>query len=184
MINNGISYRWYSFLLALFLIPMLTVAQNKEEEIRVVLNDFLEGGTNGEVSRFQNAFLPDAVQKAVGKGGVPTGMSVQSLASKIKPGQVMDRTTKIISITIANDAAVGITETEYANSKVVDILNLVETSNGWKIASRVYSRLEKDQEVAFSGGNVEIKTNNKSATVSPVSKKAPAKTKAVAVDDW
>lgn len=129
---------------------MQSYAQTDEQLITNTLNDFLEGGTNGEVERFKNAFLRDAVQKAMGNNGV-TGMTVENLASKIKPNQKMDRTTRILSVSYANNAATAITETAYATNKIIDFLNLLKVGNDWKIVSRVYSRVELDEQLSSIG---------------------------------
>lgn len=142
-------------------------AQADDQLITKTVNDFLEGGTNGEVDRFRNAFTKDAVQRAMGKTGV-VGMTVESLASKIKPGQKMDRSTKIVSISYANDAATAITETEYSTNKIIDLLNLLKVGNDWKIISRVYSRVGLDESVNTVG---------EAASRTPASKPAAAKAK-------
>lgn len=152
----------------------LAYAQSDEELITQTLNDYLEGGTNGEVERFKNAFFSDAIQKSVGKNGV-TGMSVESLASKIKPNQKMERTTKIVSWSYAGTAATAITETEYPTSKIIDLLNLLKTNNEWKIVSRVYSRIEKGENVTSSNpiatAKVDPKAKGKTPAAAPVKKK-------------
>ncbi len=170
----------YSLLLMLCLGLCSTrvLAQSEEESITATVNDFLEGGTNGEVERFRGAFVRDAVQKTVGSNGVTT-MTVESLISKIKPNQKMDRTTKILSISYANNAATALTETVYATNKIVDLLNLLKVGDQWKIVSRVYSRMELDEQLLSFGGT--------KAAVNPVQPKAktPApKAKKVADDGW
>lgn len=151
-------------------------AQTDEQMITSTLNDFLEGGTNGEVDRFKGAFLPDAVQKAIGNRGV-TGMTVESLASRIKPNQKMERTTRILSVTYANNAATAITETAYSTNKIIDFLNLLKIGNEWKIVSRVYSRIELDDEIFSTGGNTVV--NNQ-----PKPKPAAKPAKKVSDDGW
>jgi hypothetical protein len=168
------------FLLALaYSISWASFAQSDEEILTNTVNDFLEGGTNGEVDRFRGAFLKDAVQRAVGGSGV-TGMTVESLASKIKPGQKMDRTTRILSISYANNAATAITETEYATNKIIDMLNLLKVGNDWKIVSRVYSRVGLDESLATLG---ETKETSKPTAVKPKAA-APKAKKVVADDGW
>jgi hypothetical protein len=169
------------FLLAIaFSLSVSAFAQSDEETITSTVNDFLEGGTNGEVERFRGAFLKDAVQRAVGNNGV-TGMTVESLASKIKPGQKMDRSTRILSISYANNAATAITETEYATNKIIDMLNLLKVGNDWKIVSRVYSRVGLDESLATLGETKSVSkpTAAKSKAAAPAPKK-----KVVADDGW
>lgn len=157
----------------------LAFAQSEEELITQTLNNYLEGGTNGEIERFKNAFLSDAVQKSVGKNGV-TGMSVESLASKIKLNQKMERNTKILSWSYAGTAATAITETEYPTSKIIDLLNLLKINNEWKIASRVYSRIEKTENVISSSPITSSKVDPKAKGKTP----AATVKKKVVDDGW
>jgi Putative lumazine-binding len=170
-------------LLALILISTYTFAQQTDEElINSTLNDYLEGGTNGEVDRFKKAFLNDAIQKSIGKSGV-TGMTVEALSSKIKPNQKMERTTKILSWSYAGTAATAITETEYPTSKIIDLLNLLKVNGEWKIASRVYARIEKDEALISSQPQVAAKVTaaGKTKSVAPAAVKAK---KPAANDGW
>lgn len=165
-------------IVALLSVNVALFAQSEEESIKRTVLDYLEGGTNGDVARFKKAFVKDAVQRSVGRSGAVTGMTVDNLASKIKPGSVMNRTTKIVSWSYANDAATAITETSYQTSKIIDLLNLLKVNGEWKIVSRVFSRMELDEEVASSSGtsvSLPISTSAKAIT--------PAKKKPVVSDD-
>lgn len=153
-------------------------AQTDEQLITNTLNDFLEGGTNGEVERFKGAFMRDAVQKAMGNNGV-TGMTVESLASKIKPNQKMERTTRVLSVSYANNAATAITETEYSTNKIIDFLNLLKVGSEWKIVSRVYSRIDLNEQVNSLG---DVVAKNQVPAAKP--KVAPKPAKKVSDDGW
>lgn len=179
--NNFNKMRNILLILGLTLSLQIANAQSDEELITQTVNNYLEGGTNGEVERFKKAFFSDAIQKSVGKTGV-TGMTVESLSSKIKPNQKMERTTKIVSWSYAGTAATAITETEYPTSKIIDLLNLLKVNNEWKIVSRVYSRIEKEESVTSSSpmlSKVDPKTKGKTSAAT-----APVKKKPVANDGW
>jgi hypothetical protein len=168
------------FFLALLLISTLTSsAQSDEEGILATVNNYLDGGTNGDVEQFKSAFVKEAIQRSIGKTGDVIGMTVESLASKIKPGQVMSRETKIVSWNYAGIAATAITETIYPSSKIIDLLNLLKIDGEWKIVSRVYSRINSDEEITSSNdGTSPIAT---SKTEKPTTKK---KVQAVVDDGW
>ena len=155
-------------------------AQTDEESINQTVNDFLEGGTNGEVERFKRAFFNDAVQRAIGSKGVMS-MTVDNLASKITPNQKMNRTTKILSVSYINNAAVAITETVYSTNKIIDMLNLLKIGNDWKIVSRVYSRVELDEDLNTVGVSGPAKPST--LATKPKEKPAPKK-KPVSDDGW
>ncbi|MFB0945737.1 MAG: hypothetical protein ACJAVW_000997 [Spirosomataceae bacterium] len=166
---------------ALLGINVALFAQSEEEAIKRTVLDYLDGGTNGDVARFKKAFLQDAVQRSVGRSGTVTGMTVDNLASKIKPGSVMNRTTRIISWSYANDAATAITETAYQTSKIIDLLNLLKVNDEWRIVSRVFSRMELDEAVASgSGSSVSLPAGTSVKVVKPAAKKKPV----VSDDGW
>lgn len=170
-------------LLFLCFFPLLSFAQSDEAMIKKTVTDYLEGGTNGQVDRFKGAFTPDAIQKSASKSGSMIGMSVNELASKIKPNAVMDRTTRLVSWSYAGVAATAITETVYPNSKIIDLLNLVKIGNEWKIVSRVYSRIESDEDIVSSGGDLAMKASSKKDDLAAPAKAAPKK-KPVVDDGW
>lgn len=172
-------------ILGLSFAIQIASAQSDEELITNTLNNYLDGGTNGEVDKFKSAFFSDAIQKSVGKTGV-TGMTVEALTSKIKPNQKMERSTKIVSWAYAGTAATAITETEYPTSKIIDLLNLLKVNNEWKIVSRVYSRIEKGENVTSSMPiqSESTKTDAKAKGKSPTATTAPTKKKAVSNDGW
>ncbi|MFN3589835.1 MAG: nuclear transport factor 2 family protein [Spirosomataceae bacterium] len=140
----------FLFGILMLISSFMPTAAQEQLAIERVVNDFLIGGTNGEVDRFRNAFVPDAVQRSIGSNGTVTGITVRELSSRIKPNQVMDRTTKIVSWSYAGNAATAITETEYPTNKVIDMLNLLKVNGEWKIVSRVFTRIEKTDEVTSS----------------------------------
>lgn len=168
-----------TFVFAFIIATTSLFAQSEEAAIKKTVTDYLDGGTNGEVTRFKNSFIPDAVQRSVGKSGAVSGMTVESLASKIKPGSVMDRSTRIVSWSYANDAATAVTETVYPTSKIIDLLNLLKVNGEWKIVSRVFSRMELDEEVLASTGGSNVSTPKASAA-KPAAKKKPV----VSDDGW
>ncbi|WP_304235229.1 nuclear transport factor 2 family protein [Jiulongibacter sediminis] len=165
-------------ILMLFLLSNQILAQSEESGILKTVNDFLDGGTNGNVSQFQGAFVADAVQRSIGRNGNVIGMTVESLASKLKPGQTMDRQTRIVSWSYAGISAIATTETIYPTSKIVDYLNLLKIGDDWKIVTRVYSRIESDESITNSAGT------SSTAVSKPVSTPAPKKKKPeVVIDD-
>jgi hypothetical protein len=167
------------FFLILFLFSVVkTTAQTDEQGILLAVNNYLDGGTNGDVKQFESAFVNEAIQRSIGSNGEVIGMTVKSLALKLKPGQVMSRETRIVSLNYAGIAATATTETIYPTSKIIDLLNLLKINGEWKIVSRVYSRIGPDEEVTSSGGSI-AKPATKTAA-----KPATPKKKPVADDGW
>lgn len=172
--------------LFVLLLPVLAFGQEDESAIRSAVEDYLQGGTNGNVEQFKNAFVPSAIQRSIGKDGDVIGMTVEKLSSKIKPGNKMNRETRIESISYAGIAATAITETIYPNSKIVDMLNLLKIDNDWKIVSRVYSRIDADENIQSTAGQGMANSPKVSAfkdTKTQTPKPAPKKKDTVTWDD-
>jgi hypothetical protein len=163
-------------ILSIILLVSFTnsLAQSDEQGILAAVNDYLDGGTKGNVNQFKGAFVPDAVQRSIGRTGKVIGMTVESLASKLKPGQTMSRETRIVSWSYAGIAATATTETIYPTSKIIDLLNLLMIDGRWQIVSRVYSRIGADEEITSSEGNSYTTSTNTKAKASTAKKKVEA----------
>lgn len=173
--------KYFLSIVILITACLSTQAQSEEQALLQTVNNFLDGGTNGDADQFRSAFVKEAVQRSIGKNGEVIGMTVESLASKIKAGQKMDRQTKIINWTYSGIAATAVTETAYATSKIIDYLSMVKVNNEWKIVARVYSRINSDEEAQTSAPVAKAATSTKASTA----KAAPAKKpKPVADDGW
>ena len=172
------------FILILLAICRLQAsAQTDEQDFLRAVYDYLDGGTNGNAEQFKGAFVPDAVQRSIGKNGSVIGMSVESLASKLTPGQIMNRQTRVISWSYSGIAGTAVTETVYPSSKIIDYLNLLNVNGQWKITTRVYSRIESDEEIVSSIGNVSS-SNAPKATATKATTAPAAKKKVVIDDGW
>jgi hypothetical protein len=182
------------FLLAFVLLGSMSVsmAQSDEDALKATLLNYLDGGTDGDTARFNRAFIPQAIQRSVGKDGKISQMSVRDLVSKIKPGEKLSRTTRIVNWSYAGTAASAVTETEYETSKLIDLLNLLKVNGEWKIVSRVFSRIDKGAMVSSSSPSVQMNstpvsassTNSKVQPAAATAKKPAAKPKPVSDDGW
>jgi hypothetical protein len=167
-------------------------AQSDEDALKATLLNYLDGGTDGDTARFNRAFIPQAIQRSVGKDGKISQMSVRDLVSKIKPGEKLSRTTRIVNWSYAGTAASATTETEYETSKLIDLLNLLKVNGEWKIVSRVFSRIDKTAQVASSSPSTSVmaspvsasNTNSKVQPAAATAKKPAPKPKPVSDDGW
>ena len=74
---------------------------------------------------------------------------------------------------------------KYANNKIIDLLNLLKVNNQWKIISRVYSRIEKTEDVTSSNPvAADSKAKGKTPAATSAAKPAPKPKKPVADDGW
>ncbi len=144
-------------------------AQTDEALVKETLLNYLEGGTNQDTARLNRAFFGGVLQMSINREGRPTASSKREFMSKVRLGQKLDRNTRIVSYSIMNTAATATVESEYADFKYVDYLNLLKIGNEWKIVSRVFTRAESDQQsVSFGTGKTSVA--QKKPTSKPKSK--------------
>ena len=81
-----------------------------------------------------------------------------------------------LTVKVNGDTVTVVGETEYPTSKIIDLLNLLKVNGEWKIASRVYSRIEKNENVVSSNpapiAKVDLKSKAKGTTQAVKPKKA------------
>ena len=125
----------------------MVVAQSADEDaLKTTLNNYLDGGTQGDTARLNRAFHPNAMQRYVGNDGRLKDMAIRVFISKVPAGGVK-RTTRIVSYNYVGNAATATTESVHETFKFIDFLNLLKFGDEWKIVSRVYSRVELTDEL-------------------------------------
>ena len=171
-----------------------TMAQSEDSGIKETLNNYLEGGTNGDTARLRRAFHPGALQRYVSKDNRLLDTPVAKFLAGAKVGQKMERTTKIVSFSYVNTVATAVVESEYDGFKYVDLLNLLKFGGDWKIVSRVFTRADNGQQILGSSGGSSYgassssppssvsNPNGKSVSTAPAKK--PAKTVKASDDGW
>jgi hypothetical protein len=158
------------FLLLFVLMGMTRIAQAQTDEVLVkeTLLNYLEGGTNQDTARLNKAFFGGVLQMNINREGRPTASTKREFMSKVRLGQKLDRTTRIVSYSILNNAATATVESEYADFKYVDYLNLLKIGNDWKIVSRVFTRADKDQlPISFGMGKTPVAQKKPAARPKP-----------------
>jgi hypothetical protein len=132
-------------------------AQTDEALVKETLLNYLEGGTTQDTARLNRAFFGGVLQMSINREGRPTASTKREFMSKVRVGQKLDRTTRIVSYSLINTAATATVESEYADFKYVDYLNLLKIGNEWKIVSRVFTRADLDQQpVSFGMGKTAV----------------------------
>ena len=158
------------FLLLTGLMGMTRVAQAQTDEalVKETLLNYLEGGTNQDTARLNRAFFGGVLQMNINREGRPVATTKRDFMGKVRLGQKLDRTTRIVSYSIINNAATATVESEYADFKYVDYLNLLKIGNDWRIVSRVFTRAEKDElPVSFGTGKAPVAQKKSTARPKP-----------------
>lgn len=132
------------FALALFCIPLFSLAQNSDiEEIKTTLNYYLEGGTNGDFETLKKAFHEDATMKYI-RDGYQAVNALEFFGSRMNPGKPSNRTTQILSVDHSGPAAQAKLRIDYPTFAFIDYMNLLKIDGEWKIVSKIFDRVSKE----------------------------------------
>ncbi|KUG09823.1 nuclear transport factor 2 family protein [Solirubrum puertoriconensis] len=118
-----------------------------KKKIEQTLRYYLDGGTNRDQAMVTKAFRPEASMIFV-REGVFTVMPIKDYLANIKPGPKIERTTRVVNIDVVGQAAQARVESEGADYRMVDFMNLLEVDGEWKIVNKIFYRLPKTTATA------------------------------------
>ena len=113
------------------------------QEIQTVLTYYLDGGTNGDSVLFSKAFVPDGQMRYMRNDTVMNVALKDFMARMRNTGVKQDRKTKIENIQVFGNAASAKLTIEYPTFYFHDIMSLLKTKEGWKIAGKIFYREDK-----------------------------------------
>ncbi|HET6769543.1 MAG TPA: nuclear transport factor 2 family protein [Chitinophagaceae bacterium] len=113
------------------------------QEIQTVLTYYLDGGTNGDSVMFSKAFVPDGQMRYMRNDTVMNVVLKDFMARMRNTGVKQDRKTKIENIQVFGNAASAKLTIEYPTFYFHDIMSLLKTKDGWKIAGKIFYREDK-----------------------------------------
>ncbi|HET6723421.1 MAG TPA: nuclear transport factor 2 family protein [Chitinophagaceae bacterium] len=113
------------------------------QEIQTVLTYYLDGGTNGDSVMFSKAFVPDGQMRYMRNDTVMNVVLKDFMARMRNTGIKQDRKTKIENIQVFGNAASAKLTIEYPTFYFHDIMSLLKTKDGWKIAGKIFYREDK-----------------------------------------
>ena len=132
------------YLLYFCCIALVTAkAQTPEQEIeavRTVCNYYLDGGTNGDSLTFSKAFSPGGQMQYM-RNDTLVVVSLKDFMARMQHTlKKTNRTTKIESVQVFGNAATAKLTIEYPTFFFHDIMSLLKTKEGWKIAGKIFYR--------------------------------------------
>jgi hypothetical protein len=142
--------RFSSVLLLSMTILTTLSAQSQDEKaaLEKTLLNYLEGGTDGDTTRLIAAFHPSASMKFVdNKTGEFRDVPIATYLDNARKsaGKKSDRKTKIISYDIDGTAAQAKVEIDFGTGMFHDYFNLLKINGEWKIVSKIFYRIDKNQ---------------------------------------
>lgn len=140
--------KFTTVLFCFFFCVSWVLAQNSPEEaaVKETLMNYLEGGTNGDTVRMNNAFHPSASMKYVDyKTGEYKDVPIKEFLDRLKvnAGKKNGRKTRIVYTSISGTAAQAQLEIDGGTFYFHDYMNLLKINGEWKIVSKIFWREEK-----------------------------------------
>jgi hypothetical protein len=110
-----------------------------EELVTQVARDYFEGWFDGDVSRMDRALHPDLVKRGRGDLGDALGVITKSqMLEMTAAGEgAADAADRTLDITV-EDVYEGVASVTVRSAPYREYLQLVRTSDGWKIANALY----------------------------------------------
>lgn len=130
----------FSVSILILLFTIVLQAQDSDYQlIEKTLSYYLEGGTNNDFEMLEKAFHPTATMKFVGEKYKEVN-AVDFFRKAMKPGPKQDRQTRIVSISMAGNAANAQIEIMTPTVTLIDFMNLLKIDGGWKIVSKIFAK--------------------------------------------
>lgn len=109
-------------------------------EIRIVLQKYLDGTSQGKPELVREAFLPTLEIQYVWSDGVFRQLKGTDYISRIKEGEAVARVGTIQGIDVSGNAATAKVEIVWGERVYTDFMLLLKTSEGWHISNKIASR--------------------------------------------
>lgn len=113
------------------------------QEIQTVLTYYLDGATNGDSVMFSKAFVPDGQMRFMRNDTIMNVVLKDFMARMRNTGIKQDRKTRIDNIQVFGNVASAKLTIEYPTFYFHDIMSLLKTKDGWKIAGKIFYREDK-----------------------------------------
>ena len=111
-------------------------------DIKVTLNNYLEGGTARDSARFASAFASVGEMVYMKNDSVKV-VPLAIFRSGLKPGEKQKRKTKIDNVEVFGNAARAKLTIQYETFYFHDLMTLLKTKEGWRIVGKAFYREEK-----------------------------------------
>jgi hypothetical protein len=112
--------------------------------VQETLRGYMDGSTYGDTAIFSKAFLHEG-QMIFIDNRKTTIVPLKDFVARIKPGIANERQSRIVSLEIEGTAAAARLEIITPKYIFHDYMNLLKTSDGWKIVNKIFHREERKQ---------------------------------------
>lgn len=124
----------------LCLLTPVKVIADDFADIRLVLQKYLDGTSQGKPELVQEAFLPTLEIQYVWSDGVFRQLKGTDYIARIKKGEAVARIGTIHSIDVSGNAATAKVEIVWGERIYTDFMLLLKTNDGWHISNKIASR--------------------------------------------
>ena len=139
--RNLIIVRVLTCNIVVFGISNTAMAQYSDDStaITATLRNYLDGGTEGDSTRFAKAFHPSGQMLFIRNDSLRI-VILNDFMTSWAPKNKQDRKTKIERIQIFGNAAQAKLTIEYPTFLFHDMMSLLKTEQGWKVVSKIFYR--------------------------------------------
>ena len=130
------SIRAFAALLALF-ISSSVVAADPLDDIRMVLQKYLDGTSQGKPELVSEAFLPSLEVQYLGEGDRLMRRKGPDYISRIEVGKLVPREGRIVSIDATDKSAMAKIEIVWNERLYTDYLLLLKVEGQWRVANKI-----------------------------------------------
>ncbi|MBP6385593.1 MAG: nuclear transport factor 2 family protein [Pseudarcicella sp.] len=165
-----------------------TKAQSEDENVKATVNNYLEGVMKGDTAKLGKAFHPSASLKTVQSNGAIQDFTSKRFIATVPAGGMSAKgaeSYKILTYSYVGNSALATVEIYFGEFKFVDLLSMLKLPNGWKIVSRVYSKVALSESLRGQGLSASATSSSAPSIAKPAPKKAStANVKPKADDGW
>ena len=131
------------FLPFLLAVSLCAAQDNERALVEQTVSYYLDGGTNNDFETLRKAFHKNASMKFISGEGYKEVNAIDFFEKAIKPGPKQNRTTQIVAVNIAGNAATAQLRIDYPTFYFMDFMNLLKIDGEWKIVSKIFHRQPK-----------------------------------------
>lgn len=115
--------------------------EGETQSILETLNDYIQGGSTGDIERLRSAFHPDARIRSVRMGEL-VHWTLQEYLDIVAKAPIQERQSKILSYGWDGNIGSAHLHLTYTTFQFIDRFNLVKLDRKWLIMDKVFNRQE------------------------------------------
>jgi Putative lumazine-binding len=118
----------------------MTIGGEDERLIQETLDDYIQGGSTGEIERLRRAFHPDAQVRSVRKGEL-VQWTLNQYLDIVAKAPLQQRHPEIMTCDREGDVGFAQLRLTYADFAIIDHFHLAKVGGKWLIVDKIFQRI-------------------------------------------